>query len=60
MRYFSLNAVAVGSIFNHFFCNTSAQGRRIVVSFDPMNRRMEDVECIYVIDFLKMLWGGEI
>ena len=21
---------------------------------------MEDIECIYVIDFLKMLWGGEI
>ena len=36
------------------------QSRRIVVSFDPMNRRMEDIECIYVIDFLKMLWGGEI
>ena len=60
MRYFSLNAVVVESIFNHFFWNTSAQGRRTVVSLDPMNRRMEDIECIYVIDFLKMLWGGEI
>ena len=60
MQYFSLNAVVVESIFNLFFCNTSAQSRRIVVSLDPMNRRMEDIECIYVIDFLKMLWGGEI
>ena len=60
MRNITLNAGAVGSIFNLFFCNTSAQGRRIVVSLDPMNRRMDDIECIYVIDFLKMLWGGEI
>ena len=36
------------------------QSRRIIVSLDPMNRRMDDIECIYVIDFLKMLWGGEI
>lgn len=36
------------------------QSRRIIVSLDPMNRRMEDIECIYVVDFLKMLWGGEI
>ena len=31
------------------------QSRRIIVSLDPMNRRMEDIECIYVIDFLKIL-----
>lgn len=36
------------------------ESRRIIVSLDPMNRRMEDVECIYVLDFLKMLWMGEI
>ena len=32
------------------------QSRRIIVSFDPINRRMGDVECIYVKDFLKLLW----
>ena len=36
------------------------ESRRIIVSLDPMNRRMEGVECIYVLDFLNMLWRGEI
>ena len=32
------------------------QCRRIIVSLDPLNRRMGDIECIYVKDFLAMLW----
>jgi len=32
------------------------QSRRIIVSLDPINRRKEDVECIYVLDFFKELW----
>lgn len=34
--------------------------RRIVVSLDIFNRRVDDIECIYVMDFLKMLWRGEL
>lgn len=30
--------------------------RRIIVSLDPFTRRMGDIECIYVLDFFKMLW----
>lgn len=32
------------------------QSRRMIVSLDPMNRKIEDVECIYVMDFFKRLW----
>ena len=34
--------------------------RLILVSLDPISRRSGDTELIYVLDFLKMLWGGEI
>ena len=34
--------------------------RLILVSLDPITRRSGDTELIYVLDFLKMLWGGEI
>ena len=33
--------------------------RRLIVSLDVFNRQMGDVECIYVVDFLKKLWAGE-
>ncbi len=32
------------------------QSRRIVVSLDRINRRIDDIECIYVKDFLAQLW----
>lgn len=32
------------------------QSRRIIVSLDRINRRMGDVECIYVLDLFKRLW----
>ena len=36
------------------------ESRRIVVSLDKFNRRMGDIELIYVLDFFRMLWNGEI
>ena len=33
--------------------------RCLIVSLDVFNRQMGDVECIYVVDFLKKLWAGE-
>ena len=30
--------------------------RLIIVSLDKINRRMGDIECLYVLDFFKMLW----
>lgn len=30
--------------------------RRMVVSLDKFNRRIGDIECVYVLDFFKMLW----
>ncbi len=32
----------------------------LLSALDPINRRMGDVECVYVMDFFKMLWKGEI
>ena len=34
--------------------------RLILVSLDPITRRSGDEELIYVQDFLRMLWNGEI
>lgn len=34
--------------------------RRIIVSRDPFTRRIGDIECIYIHDWLKMLWNNEI
>ena len=34
--------------------------RAILVSFDPITRTSSDVELIYIHDFLKLLWNGEI
>ena len=33
------------------------QSRKIIVSFDKMNRRIGDVESIYVMDFFKEMWN---
>lgn len=32
------------------------ESRRIIVSLDPINRRTDNIECIYVLDFFKLLW----
>lgn len=34
--------------------------RLILVSLDPITRKSGDTELIFVLDFLKMLWGGGI
>ena len=34
--------------------------RLILVSLDPITRKSGDRELIYVLDFLKMLWNGDI
>lgn len=34
--------------------------RTIVVSRDPITRRVGNVEIIYIFDFLRMLWNGEL
>ncbi len=34
--------------------------RLVLVSLDPITRRSGDTELIYILDFLKMLWDGEI
>lgn len=36
------------------------QCRRIVVSLDIFNRRMGEIECLFVKDFFKLLWQGKI
>lgn len=36
------------------------QSRRIIVSLDVFNRKIGDIECIYVMDFFKMLWNDKV
>lgn len=36
------------------------ESRRLIVSLDPFNRSVNGVETIYVYDFFRMLWNGEI
>lgn len=36
------------------------QSRRMIVSLDRFNRKMGDIECVFVKDFFKMLWDGDI
>ena len=36
------------------------QSRRIIVSLDKFNRHMGDIECLYVLDFFKLLWSEGI
>ena len=36
------------------------ESRRSIVSLDIFNRRMGEIECLYVKDFFNMLWRGEI
>ncbi|MBR3698298.1 MAG: ATP-binding protein [Bacteroidales bacterium] len=36
------------------------QSRKIIVSLDQINRHIGDIECIYVLDFIKELWGNGI
>lgn len=38
------------------FAEEYPDSRRIIVSLDPINRQEGGVECVYVLDFLKMMW----
>lgn len=42
------------------FTEDYPQSRTIIVSFDPFNRKIDSIECIYVFDFFRMLWTGDI
>ena len=42
------------------FAEDYPDSRLLLVSLDPINRRVGNVECIYVLDFFKMLWKGQI
>lgn len=41
------------------FAEDYPASRRIIVSLDPFNRHMGDIECIYVLDFFRMMWNNE-
>ena len=34
--------------------------RQIIVSLDPINRKIGDIETIYIYDFLQQLWAGKL
>ena len=40
------------------FAEDYPSARLIIVSLDPFNRRIGNVECIHVLDFFKQLWAG--
>lgn len=42
------------------FGNDYPDCRKIIVSLDRINRKEDDIELIYVHDFLKMLWNDEL
>ncbi len=39
------------------FSEEHPQSRRIVVSLDTFSRKIDDIECLYVKDFLQMMWN---
>ena len=42
------------------FASDYPESQLIIVSLDPINRKMGDVECLYVLDFFKKLWKDGI
>lgn len=41
------------------FAEDYPSARTIIVSLDPFNRHIDNIECIYVLDFFKKLWSQE-
>ncbi len=39
------------------FSEDYPESRLMIVSLDPINRRMGNVECVYILDFFKDLWS---
>lgn len=44
----------------HAFAEEFPDCRKIIVSLDRISHRKGDIECIYLYDFLRMLWKEEI
>ena len=42
------------------FASDYPESKLLIVSLDPINRKMGDVECIYIIDFFRRLWSEGI
>lgn len=42
------------------FAEEHPQSRLLIVSLDPINRKVDGIECIYVKDFFDMLWAGKL
>lgn len=38
------------------FASDYPGSRLLIVSLDPINRKMGEVECIYILDFFRKLW----
>ena len=38
------------------FASDYPESKQIIVSLDPINRKIGNVECIYILDFFKKLW----
>jgi len=39
------------------FADEHPESRRILVSLDIISRTIDDIECLYVLDFFKQLWS---
>ena len=39
------------------FAEEHPHSRRLIVSLDVINRSMNDIECLYVTDFFRILWS---
>ena len=42
------------------FSEEYPQSRKIIVTLDPFNRHIGEIECIYVFDFFKQLWDNGV
>lgn len=42
------------------FSEDYPNARTIIVSLDPINRNVGNIECLYLMDFFKKLWKGDI
>lgn len=39
------------------FASDYPESKQMIVSLDPINRKMGSIECVYILDFLKRLWS---
>ncbi len=42
------------------FATDFPESKQLIVSLDPINRKVGDIECIYILDFFKRLWNDGI